>query len=321
MARNTLSAIGQRLHRFQGIGWAALSLGGLLLALVSTLGPPEGPVAGSPAVRLVLTVPEPLQMALVALFALVTVLALGLILPRRLRRRGKKDEDAFELVHEEPKPSVWGLVILLILTLVPVGLTGYFLWTRWTSLAHVLVPALHSGISESGQPPLLPEAVRPVAASPIFNAAMTALALLAGLGALSVVLWIYLGDRIIGGWVGPSAETRQELAEVVEESLESLRQEPDPRRAIIRCYRRFEQVLARSGLARAPWKTPTEFLRQTLRRFALPAEPVTTLTSLFEVSRFSHHSIGAAERDVAVESLGEIKAALEQRKDIDGSVS
>jgi hypothetical protein len=145
------------------------------------------------------------------------------------------------------------------------------------------------------------------------------LALMAGLGALGVVLWIYLGDRM-GEWVGPSAQTREGLAEAVEESLESLRREADPRRAIIMCYRRFEQALAGSGLARAPWKTPTEFLRETLRRVALPSDAVTILTRLFEVSRFSHHPVGQAERDAAVGSLIEIKAAIEG-EDSRGSVA
>jgi Domain of unknown function (DUF4129) len=161
-----------------------------------------------------------------------------------------------------------------------------------------------------------------MAGSPVFAGAVVALVLMAGLGALGVVLWMYLGGRMAEWWVGPSAQARagEGLAEAVEESLESLRREPDPRRAIILCYRRLEQALAGSGLARAPWKTPTEFLRETLRRVALPSDAVTILTRLFEVSRFSHHPVGPAERDTAVGSLVEIKAAL-KREDSRGPVA
>ena len=300
------------------LGWAALAVGGLMLALVATLGPPKGLVVGSPAVRLVITLPDSLQMAILGLFTLVALLVLALLFPRGLRRR-KKDEDEFELVHEEPKPSPWVLFILLGLTLLPLVLAGYLFWLRWTPLEQGVVAGPLSSVPRPRPFPPLQEAVRPMAGSPVFTGAVAALALMAGLGALGVVLWIYLGDRM-GEWVGPSAQTREGLAEAVEESLESLRREPDPRRAIIMCYRRFEQVLAGSGLARAPWKTPTEFLREALRRVALPADAVTILTRLFEVSRFSHHPVGQAERDAAVGSLIEIKAAIEG-EDSRGSVA
>ena len=291
-----------------------------MLALVATLGPPKGPVVGSPAVRLVISLPDSLQMAIFGLFTLVALLVLALLFPRGLRRRRKKDADEFELVHEAPKLSPWVLVLLLGLTLLPLGLAGYLFWLRWTPFERGILTGPLSSVPGPRPLPPLQEAVRPMAGSPVFTGAVAALALVAGLGALGVVLWIYLGDRIIGGWMGPSAQTREGLGEAVEESLESLRWEPDPRRAIIMCYRRFEQVLAGSGLARAPWKTPTEFLRETLRRFALPSEAVTTLTRLFEVSRFSHHPVGPTERDAAVGSLIEIKTALE-REDSRGSVA
>jgi hypothetical protein len=291
-----------------------------MLALVASLGPPEGPVVGSPAVRLVISLPDWLQMAIFGLFSLVALLVLALLFPRGLRRRRKKDEDEFEFFHEQPKLSPWVSVVLLGLTLLPLGLAGYLLWLRWTPFERGLLAGPASSLPGARPFPPLPEAVRPMVEGPVFSGAVAALALLAGLGALGVVLWIYLGNRIIGGWVGPSAQPREGLAEAVEESLESLRQERDPRRAIIMCYRRFEQVLAGAGLPRAPWKTPTEFLRETLRRFALPSEAVTSLTRLFEVSRFSHHPVGATERDAAVGWLIEIKTALE-REDSHGSVA
>jgi hypothetical protein len=310
----------QALRRYPALGWAAVAVGGLMLALVATLGPPKGPVVGPPAVRLVISLPDSLQMAIFGLFTLVALLVLALLFPRGLRRRRKMDEDEFELVHEAPKLSPWVLVLLLGLTLLPLGLAGYLFWLRWTPFERGILTGALSSVPGPRPLPPLQEAVRPMAGSPVFTWTVAALVLVAGLGALGVVLWIYLGDRIIGGWVGPSAQTRGGLAEAVEESLEGLRWEPDPRRAIILCYRRFEQVLAGSGLPRAPWKTPTEFLRDTLRRFALPPDAVTILTRLFEVSRFSHHSVGPTERDAAVGSLIEIKAALE-REDSRGSVA
>jgi len=291
-----------------------------MLAFVATVGPPNGPVVGPPPMRLVITLPDWLQMAIFGLFTLVTLLVLALLFPRGLRRRGKKDEDAFEFVHEAPKLSPWVSVLLLGLTLLPLGLAGYLIWVRWTPVEPGVLSGPLSSVPRLRPFPPLPEAVMPTVGSPVFTGAVVTVALVAGLGALGVLLWIYLGHRIIGVWLGPSAQPREGLSEAVEESLESLRRELDPRRAIILCYRRFEQVLARSGGARAPWKTPSEFLEETLRRFALPSDALTILTRLFEVSRFSHHPVGQAEREAAVGSLIEIKAALE-RKDSRGSVA
>ncbi len=100
--------------------------------------------------------------------------------------------------------------------------------------------------------------------------------------------------------------------DAIEESLDSLRLEPDARRAIIRCYRRFEHVVADWGLPRAPWQTPTEFMRKALGRLPVPAAAVRRLTEAFEISRFSHHPVGPADRETALGALIEIKTALEE---------
>ena len=84
--------------------------------------------------------------------------------------------------------------------------------------------------------------------------------------------------------------------DAIEESLDNLRLEPDPRRAIIRCYRRFEHVVAHWGLPRAPWQTPTEFMRKALGRLPVPAAGRTAPHGGVEISRFSHHPVGPADR-------------------------
>jgi hypothetical protein len=100
------------------------------------------------------------------------------------------------------------------------------------------------------------------------------------------------------------------LVEAVDESAEDLRSEPDARRAIIRCYARFERAAAVSGLARLPWQTPMEFMRETLARLPAPRGPVSALTGLFELARFSERTLGPGERDRALDALDDIKAAI-----------
>ena len=116
------------------------------------------------------------------------------------------------------------------------------------------------------------------------------LAVGAGLGALGLALWVSLGARLArrdDDGEGPVAASPLEAA--VDDSVEDLRAEPDPRRAIVRCYARFERAAAASGVERKPWSTPMEFMREALRRLPLPRTAVPTLTGLFELARFSHH--------------------------------
>ena len=54
-----------------------------------------------------------------------------------------------------------------------------------------------------------------------------------------------------------------------------------------------------------------EFLRRALARLPIPADATATLTQLFELSRFSHHVLGRADRDAAIGALITIRAALE----------
>jgi len=138
-----------------------------------------------------------------------------------------------------------------------------------------------------------------------------ALALLAGLATLAVALVLLFAERLAEWWDRRNRiGTAEPLRAAVEESLDDLTTESDPRTAIIKCYRRFEHVAARARVPRAPWQTPEEFMRETLARLALPGEAVERLTRLFEVARFSHHPLDSLERDLARAALEEIRVAL-----------
>ena len=115
------------------------------------------------------------------------------------------------------------------------------------------------------------------------------LAVVAGLGALGLALWVSLGARLARPDDDDEGPAASPLEAAVDDSVEDLRAEPDPRRAIVRCYARFERAAAASGVERKPWSTPMEFMREALRRLPLPRTAVPTLTGLFELARFSHH--------------------------------
>jgi len=152
----------------------------------------------------------------------------------------------------------------------------------------------------------------PVVSLPWLGWLLGLVGLVAGLASLAVALVLLFAERI-ADWLErrDRRATAEPLREVVEESLDDLTAETDPRTAIIRCYRRFERFAAEARVPRAPWQTSSEFVREALSRLALPRIPVEQLTWLFELARFSDHPLEPGELDRARACLEAIRAALE----------
>jgi Domain of unknown function (DUF4129) len=102
----------------------------------------------------------------------------------------------------------------------------------------------------------------------------------------------------------------EEMVRAVDDSIHDIEAEPDARRAIIRAYARMEGALARSGFPRRPSETPFEYIEGALRRLMVPAEPVRSLTGLFEVARFSDRHLDATAKQRAIDCLLEVRFAL-----------
>ena len=305
------------------VGWGTLGMAGLALGLVALGSARTAALDGAPGVRLALHVPDALLVTVFALLSLAAVLLVLFIFQggRRWRRR-KGDEDEFQLYYEPPKVSPWAVALMLALALLPVALLVHTLRVGW-------VPSLEWGglgarppTEVSGTAPTLgasPTPVpseRPVAAAPAFGRTFGLVLLLAGVASFGLIVWLWVGDRLAWWWERPGAgpPPAVPLIEAIEDSLEELQREVDARRAVILCYRRFERWLGDSGVPRAPWETPMEFLQRALGRLPIPSEATAALTRLFELSRFSHHALGAAEHDTAVRALMAIRVALESLK-------
>jgi hypothetical protein len=302
-------------HR-ASIVWALVTVGGLIIALTAVLGSPTNPDGATRGARLSIGLPDAVAVAVAVLLTLAALLLLALLWPRELWRRRKKGPDEFELYYENPKVSPWVGIVLLMVAFLPLAVTGWLLWHGWSSTSHdtgTLTPPSWPG---AGGVVPSPDMQRPSVSMTSFDVAVVVLAIVAGLASVGVMVWLYFGARVARWWAGRLFDdVTRSLREAVVESLDALRAEPDPRVAIIKCYRRFEQALALARLPRAPWETPTEFMRVVLERLALPPDPVTRLTRLFELSRFSDRRLGTTERDVACDCLEEIRAALEGKHD------
>ena len=171
------------------------------------------------------------------------------------------------------------------------------------------------GPQEIAGPPLLtsPEGdARPEVHSALASGVVEGLLLTLALIGFAVVAWLYLAilpERTKGATPAPNPA---DLHKAVEDSLDDLRHLPDARLAIIRCYDRFERVLAGADVRRPAWQTVMEFMRTALKQAWLPRDSVRELTQLFEIARFSRHEVGPHHRERAWQALMAVKAALEK---------
>jgi len=276
----------------------------LLIGIAAVVRMADPAADGFESLTGVIRLPQRLTGTIVTLFALAAAVFVIDLAGRSRRRRREESEEA--LGPEPVRVPPWLRAVTQILSLLYFLVLGYLLWQRGIPFMAMMLGNGAGAVDAAAQ-----EA--PAVAPPLITWAWGVLALVTGLGALAFALWIAFGDRLAGWLVNAAGDDapRAPLTAAVEDSLEDLRAEPDPRRAIIRCYARFERAAADSGVARDPWLTPMEFMREALERLPVPRAAVPTLTRLFELARFSHRALGPAERDRALEALDEIKAAIE----------
>ena len=101
------------------------------------------------------------------------------------------------------------------------------------------------------------------------------------------------------------------LSEVLSETLDDLRAEPDPRKAVIGAYARMERTLAARGVPREAFEAPLEYLARVLELVQVSSHSILRLTGLFERARFSPHEIDATMKDDAIDALVGLRTELE----------
>ena len=253
-----------------------------------------------------------IRLPVLVTWTIITLLSLAAVvflvdLVRRMRSRRHEDDDAALFGREEDRRPPWLQALTQILSVLNFVVLAFLLWKNLMPLTGLL--SARQGIGSAGALPL----ERPVDAPFFITWTFAILALGVGCSALALALWVTSRDRLARWWERDADDPAPPpLVEAVEESLEDLRAEPDARRAIIRCYARFERAAAASGLERRPWHTPMEFMREALSRLPAPRGAVRALTGLFELARFSDRALGPGERDRAFAALDDIKAAIEE---------
>ena len=100
------------------------------------------------------------------------------------------------------------------------------------------------------------------------------------------------------------------VADSLASSARRLLDDPDPRRAIIAAYAELLEGLAAAGVPRASYEAPEEHLQRALRQLGVPPEPLSEVTRLFLIARFSENPLGETERRQAQSALNEAERIL-----------
>jgi hypothetical protein len=109
----------------------------------------------------------------------------------------------------------------------------------------------------------------------------------------------------------PSPTAPAEVVQVLDETLDDLRAEGDPRRAVIAAYARMERTLARHDLARQPFEAPFEYLARVLSALQASRSSARRLTDLFERAKFGHHAVAESMKEDAIDALLVLRGELE----------
>ena len=101
------------------------------------------------------------------------------------------------------------------------------------------------------------------------------------------------------------------LDEVLADTLDDLRAEQNPRRAVIRAFARMEKTFAAHGVAREPAETPRQYVERALDRLGVSSASVERLTKLYERAKFSRLEIDEGMKTDAIDALAGLRAELE----------
>lgn len=186
------------------------------------------------------------------------------------------------------------------------------------------LPELRPPTHVPSQPPVdagMPNAAPPTpdgTGHPVLGYLVLAL----GVALLAWLAW-WLGRRLVRGKrVAAAVASSAEPAEVVVDagqvaaqlrtSLDELATSRHLHGAVVACWRRLEELAARSGAERQPWQSTSEYVLDVMG--ATPAAPqdLQELAGLYRTAVYSTHQPDDADRERAVSCLTRLAERLEE---------
>jgi uncharacterized protein DUF4129 len=140
-------------------------------------------------------------------------------------------------------------------------------------------------------------------------------AVILGLLAIALAAWFAAWRARARSLPPPAPDLTAALAEVIDDTLDDLRAERDPRRAVIAAYARLERVLAAYGAPRQASEAPEEYLERVLVDLEVPRGAVSRLTALYSRAKFSQHGVVVSMKDEAIEALETVRDGLREARE------
>jgi hypothetical protein len=281
--------------------WTALPVAAVLIAIVA-FASRSGTLPTTFAIdgRAVVTAMEVAGYVGIAIGAVLLAVAILMFGPRARSRSAAQRKLAKEL----ERLPLWARIVALVAV---VALFAGQIAVVFTYLADVLRGAIERATTPTTNGSGGLDANALGQASPDFTALLLAFVIVVVLAILVLAYAIRLrltDDRVP---TLPVGDRRAAIA--AEVSLDALRGEPDPRRAVIAAYAAMERSLSGAGLGRRRSEAPIEYLRRVLEGLTSATEEVRTLTHLFQFAKFSSHAVDEGMRSGAIVALEGIRSA------------
>jgi Domain of unknown function (DUF4129) len=222
------------------------------------------------------------------------------------------ERDALAQMHDRRRGrgTYKAIAFVLILGLVAAALTrtGFHFFNRGQtqSQAQIGPGNLGKGVKKK---PLAPNAGR--------APKLEWLPILIAGGAGFVILG-YIGARSLRRARGQLLEQHilaRQFESLLDETLDDLYANKDPRASIIAAYARMEQLFAKSGLPRRPHEAPLEYLGRALDELRASGAALGRLTGLFQRAKFSAHEVNELMRTEAIQALTQVRDELRARRE------
>jgi 4-amino-4-deoxy-L-arabinose transferase-like glycosyltransferase len=109
----------------------------------------------------------------------------------------------------------------------------------------------------------------------------------------------------------------QQFESLLDETLDDLYANKDPRAAIIAAYARMEKLFASAGIPRHESEAPLEYMGRALERLSASGAALGRLTGLFQWAKFSPHGVDETMRTEAIGALTEVRDELRAKREED----
>jgi len=134
--------------------------------------------------------------------------------------------------------------------------------------------------------------------------------------AIAIVAGLVLGAAVLA-WralrtahIRPGRSPLASLEALLDDAIEDVLAEADPRRAVIAAWARLERVLAGHGLPRRAAEAPFEFALRACLELGIQRASLERLADLYEWARFSLNEVTPAMREQALNGLLDVRDGL-----------